>query len=272
MPLFAGKSNRNLLFFGLYSNGLPGPKRMIGTLGNPNYNAILFIFFLIWYAPKKNQSITHQLFYFIAFCLLIFCQSRTSLICFSLIYIANIFLSRVGYKKILLQTGIIISLFFIISNSGILVGKESNNKNLNYLNTDLDDLYDIRSLKIRIEMWEKALHYVKEKPVFGHSPDKQFFYETGTIKYIDGEYILMLFRYGIIGFLGYLALYIYPSIKALKNIRQSIQAKNMILLSIAFMTSALMNEPLTNNMTCYLYVIITALFFQFVYPPSKNIS
>jgi len=275
IPLFSGEGNRNLAFFGYYTNGYPGPKRMIGTLGNPNYNALLFIFFLIWYAPKKEQSTVHQILYYVAFCLLIFCQSRTSLVCFSLIYVVNIFLSKVGYKKTLFQTGLLIVLFFSISKSGILMGSDTKefkvkDRTLNYINADIGDILDANSVTARWKIWEKTLNHVKEKPVFGHSPDKQFFHKTGDVKHTDSEYLLMLFRYGIIGLLGYLALYMYPTVKALRNLRRSEQARNVILLSVAFMASALMNEPLTNNSTCYIYVFIVALFFQSIYPTSNT--
>jgi len=275
MPLFSNEGNRNLTFFGYYKNWNPGPKRMIGTLGNPNYNALLFIFFLIWYAPKKSQSTIHQIFYFIAFCLLIFCQSRTSLVAFSLIYLVNIFLSQIGYKKALLLTGLVIALFFTISKSGILMGSDTKefkvkDRTRNYLNADMNNISKATSYTARLKIWEKTLTHVKEKPVFGHSPDKQFFYETGNVKHADSEYMLMLFRYGIIGLLGYLALYIYPSIRTLKKMRQYVQAKNMLLLSIAFMTAALMTEPLTNNSICYIYIFTVALFFQRIDPPPNT--
>ena len=42
MPVFCGENSVRLARFGLNSAGLPAVKRMIGTIGNPNNNAILF--------------------------------------------------------------------------------------------------------------------------------------------------------------------------------------------------------------------------------------
>jgi len=277
MPVYAGEGNRNLLFFGYYFiEGTPGPKRMIGTLGNPNYNALLFIFFIIWYAIKNNQSVRHKIFYYIAFCLLLFCQSRTTLICFLFVYFANIFLSKVEYKKILLQSGIVLILFFGIMKSGVLVNTVSNDslktadKSLNYINADIDNYLEATSFTARLNNWKIILQKVKEKQIFGHSPDKQNYYNSSVMKKTDNEYILMLYRYGIIGLLAYLSLFLYPGLKAFRY-RYHIEARNVILLFIAFGISAFMNEPLTNHTICNIYIFIVAIFFQFIDRQPKTI-
>jgi hypothetical protein len=44
---------RDVINFGKNSAGGPGPKRIVGTMGNPNINAILFLFYVSFFKAKR---------------------------------------------------------------------------------------------------------------------------------------------------------------------------------------------------------------------------
>lgn len=95
-------TEEQLKYFGINSLGFPGPKRMIGTMGNPNNNAIMFLMFTIYFLviATKKQSKLDFLFYILSLILLIFCQSRTSFLTLIIVLIAHFILVR-NYKHLL---------------------------------------------------------------------------------------------------------------------------------------------------------------------------
>jgi len=65
----------------------------------------------------------------------------------------------------------------------------------------------VHSLRARLDdLWLDAAAYFNKSPIVGNGPAKLIF----TSLYTDSEYLDMLKFYGILGFLPYLALYIFP--------------------------------------------------------------
>jgi hypothetical protein len=63
------------------------------------------------------------------------------------------------------------------------------------------------SVRERLDsLWPEAISDFQRSPLLGHGPAKIYF--SGI--YWDTEYLLVLKRFGIIGFLGYIAYYIFP--------------------------------------------------------------
>ena len=88
MPVFCGENSIHLTHFGLNSAGLPAVKRMIGTIGNPNNNAILFLILMLFYLPKEKWKIKNIGFFTLCLIAFLACQSRTSC-CFFCDYYAS---------------------------------------------------------------------------------------------------------------------------------------------------------------------------------------
>ena len=247
------------------ADGSPGPKRMIGTMQNPNHNALLFLFFIIWYSPKKDWITKGKIFCFIALVMMVLCQSRTALIVFIVLLIANYIAERIPIKKVLIQSAIAISTILLIINADfILKGTEwrndDNDKTMSYAGKLMgDEIIESRSIKGRYEMWKALYEDIKAKPVFGHSPDKKYF----DNKHADNEYVAITYKYGIIGLSAYLLLYLIPFFVACKMHKQSKSnySKYMILAVILFSMTAIMNEPMYNIYDPILYITIMAILY-----------
>jgi len=113
--------------FGKNSLGAAGAKRMLGTGGNPNINAIIFLFYYCWFLFSmfhqnlKNLKWTHWLFLILSILAIILCQSRTALT-ISLVITIIYFISYhkpIKYMFIIIASTILIMLFLD------LVSKES---------------------------------------------------------------------------------------------------------------------------------------------------
>ena len=268
MPIYCGDDNNQLIYFGHYSDGSPGPKRMIGTLQNPNHNALLFIFFLIWYSPKKEWITKEKIFCFIALVMMVLCQSRTGLIVFFVLLIANYVIERIPLKKLLVQSAIAISTVLLIINADFIIkgtewrGKDDHDKTMSYASKLMDnDIIESQSVKGRLEMWKIMYEGIKDKPVIGHSPDKKYF----DNKHADNEYIAITYKYGIIGLIAYMLLYILPFFSSCKSQKHKKDnySKNMILAVILFSMTAIMNEPMYNTYDQLLFITIMAIFYKF---------
>jgi O-antigen ligase len=267
MPVYCGEDNIQLAYFGHYSDGSPGPKRMIGTMLNPNHNAILFLFFLILYSPKREWPLKEKIFSFIALVLMILCQSRTALIAFVILLIANFIIKRIPIKKVIIQTVVSISTILLIINADfILKGTEwridDNDKAMSYAGKLMgNDIVESQSVKGRIAMWKSMYEDIKDRPVFGHSPDKKYF----DNKHPDNEYIAIAYKYGIIGLIAYMLLYIIPFFVSCKSHKAGTNSysPNMILIVILFAMVAITNEPMYNIYDQFFYITIMAIFYKF---------
>lgn len=96
----------------------------------------------------------------------------------------------------------------------------------------------------RIQIWKQLLLMVKDHPLFGYGPNKNFFYENNLFS--ENEYILMLWRYGIVGLMAYLSLYLYPIFRAFKKLKENVAARQTFMIAVAFMTAALTNNPISS--------------------------
>jgi hypothetical protein len=79
--------------FGRDSLGNPAVKRMLGTMGNPNTNALLFLFFTVYFLPIEKKR-EHWALCYTALFMVFLCQSRTSLIAAGLVVGAMLFLTK----------------------------------------------------------------------------------------------------------------------------------------------------------------------------------
>lgn len=240
----------HLKFFGLNSLGFPDTKRMLGTMGNPNNNAILFLFFTIFYLPIKNEKLINYSFFFIAYIGLLLCQSRTGLIVFTTIFIINCYIQKYNKKE----------LFFLIIGLILLF----NISNLNYLLSLFNEqvMRTSASTMGRLEIWAKLWEMIKLKPIFGYAPYKDYFYSNNLFS--ENEYILMTWRYGFIGLLLYLAIVILPIAIYFKKITlTNIDYLKTFLFTFVILITALTNNPLSEPRIILIFAFMLAFIFKF---------
>ena len=269
MPLYCGHNSVHLQYFGYNSLGMPATKRALGILGNPNNNAILFLFFTILYAPHKEWKRLHQFFFFLALTVFLCCQSRTGLVALVAMLVANYIFAGIPWKKVVIQSFCIAAFSWVVLNfSEILLFLHIPlpTRPMNYSLSLLDgSALRSNSWEERKNVWQHLLSMSKEHPIFGHGPNKNYFYENHI--YAENEYILMLWRYGIIGMLMYISLYLYPVWKSFSKLRNSMAARRILMIAIVFAITALTNAPFSSVKLSILLIFIYSL-----YPSSTNVS
>jgi O-antigen ligase len=105
-----------------------------------------------------------------------------------------------------------------------------------------------------------------EKPLFGHAPFKEFFYEKNM--YSENEYILQTWRYGIIGLIIYLGVIFTPLYHAIRN-KYSVSSLQLILMSLFVMVNSFTNTPFSSPTINLLFAIIIGFYFGTLKNPQR---
>lgn len=217
--------------------------RMMGTFVNPNtygsfvsFGAILALGLALNERNKKIKAFS-IIGFFILTATLLLTTSRTALISFivglaSLIILFGISKGLKWYK--ILFIFIIISIFsFVI---GFLLAGEIWARLKTVLNI-MDDL----SWQMRLFAWYVNIELFLISPIFGWGPTFHQFTPT-----VDSDYILILRRYGVVGFTVYLSFYIVPIYHSAKylisNSFNSTISQILIASSVAFLVGNIPNS------------------------------
>lgn len=235
----------HLDFFGLNSIGEVATKRALGTLGNPNNNGLLFLLFTICFLPSVN-SVKRNQFILLALAILgvFMCQSRTGILAYGLVLISYFITMKSSWQVILILLLLSISYYILLLFMGNI-----------YLNS-LGDVAHLKNSGIgRLIQWKKIISAMPNHWIFGHAPDKQYF-ETNSI-YSESEYFLVLFRYGIVGVLGFLSFWWIW----LKNyaFKYKDKYKFALYLAIIYLMGAVTNNPLQSPKIALFLGVLMAL-------------
>jgi len=248
---FAYGDSIQFKLFGKDSLGNPAVKRMLGTMGNPNTNALLFLFFTVYFLPiEKNRALW-------ALCctalfMVFLCQSRTSLIAAGIAVIAILFLTKKdGIKATVLKVVSSIGLYVLATMIATSFFKYTS---YSYSLMDGSALYST-SLRSRWESWSILWDMIKTKPLFGFAPYKSYF--TAHQLYAENEYLLIWWRYGIFGLLFYLGIFLLPFWELFRRKLDTHSVKAMIMIGV-MLIAALTNNPLTERTISVLFVFILA--------------
>jgi len=266
--------NGRYLEFGLDSLGFPTHKRMLGFTANPNSNALIFLIFTLFFIPKKDSTYSSFIWFFVALTMMFLCQSRTAMISLVPVILVYAFTIK-DLKKIAVITGFTIVSFLvaygttkisIASYSGDIMyeGTDSSVAYVKPENTYLEVMAHGQflkgsSMRGRYEIWKHLWVMIKEKPIFGHGPNKEYFYDNKL--YAENEYILMAWRYGFIGLGIYLSILASLIVLALKNLNLN-SAVNLLLICVVVLVTSMTNHPFATKTVLILFAIATGLFFS----------
>ena len=244
---------RDIAFFGLNSLGQPDARRIIGTMGNPNDNAILLLFFLACFflrAVDLSKSGIKTIAFswndlFIVFCALLIalCQSRTGIAVLLLVFITGIYYARWHRKKVVLGVLLLGALLALVN---FLVDHHA----LTYVTNTSMRMAENNSFSARLKVWKELLGMWLSKPLLGYGPNKEFIYANNI--YPENEYIFYLWRYGLLGLAGYGALLFGKIAVARKRLSEF---PLLVFMTLLLSFTALTNNPLTNPK----FVVIFAL-------------
>ena len=128
-----------------------------------------------------------------------------------------------------------------------------------YLNSLVGNMMKQHSFRSRLETWNILWEMIKQKPLLGYSPYKDYFYINNI--YSENEYFLNAWRYGLLGLITYLMILWTSFFKAIKNcFSKSGFCLAMFTLVIAI--SALTNNPLSDTMIYMMFAFYAGLFFS----------
>lgn len=247
-PFYSGSVH--LDSFGLNSLGQQGTKRLLGTMGNPNNNAVLWAFFVCLFFITAFSVWIDYLFFLTAFVGMLSCQSRTIFIGFVIILVFNLIVRTMKLRQkiwlfIMLAATFII--FFYLEKA-TYIGSLSNT-----------EIVKTQSVKGRMEVWSELFEMIIQKPVFGHAPFKEYFYNNNI--YPESEYILIAWRYGMVGVLFFVAWLIIPALRCWRN-RQSDFFLNQLSFVIILSITAITNTPLQEPRILIMFALCSAAIFS----------
>ncbi len=233
--------------FGLNSLGQPDTKRIIGTLGNPNNNAVLFLFFVVFFFPEEQSKFANKVFFITAIFGTLACQSRTGFIALGLVLVIGFLTKKYSLKSMFIYTASSISIYVILILSGNL-----------YLNSLAGNIIKQNSVRVRLETWSVMWEMIKIKPLLGYSPNKEYFEKT--IIYPESEYSLNTWRYGFLGLVTYIMILWSAFFAGFKH-RFSKYGFCFALFSLVIAITAITNNPLNDIMISLMFAISAGLFY-----------
>ncbi|MDQ7799259.1 MAG: O-antigen ligase family protein [Candidatus Edwardsbacteria bacterium] len=246
MPFYADSAR--LAGFGLDSLGRSAPKRLLGVMGNPNNNAILWSFFAAYFlSAKKNLWV--YLFFLVSVTMVMLTGSKTAALALLAMLLVNWQLQRFSLK----------SAAIVLTSGGMMLGAVAL-FNISYIsNLWNTDLAGNLSLMKRLEIWEHLAEMIRRSPWIGYGPNKDYFYQNHL--YSESEYFLMAWRYGLIGLVMYLGQVLIPVIHGWRY-RSLPYPKMLILFSVIILLAAFSNNPLTDARFLALYAALCGLSYH----------
>lgn len=246
-PLYA-KSTIHLNTFGLDSNGNPSVRRMLGTVGNPNINAIIFLLFTAFFLFKliKVKKRSNYIFLSLAYIGLLMCQSKTAMITSTILIIVSLLTGKSGLKDWFFIALIIGGVFSIV--------QMFNTYSLHYLTQSSWRPKHNNSIQERFTTWTFLWEMILQKPIIGHGPCKTFFYKNEL--YSESEYVLYTWRYGFTGLIFYVAWIFYPAIYLFRKLRARPAILGFVIIPVI---TAITNNPMKAPVVAGLIAIIFGL-------------
>jgi hypothetical protein len=235
----------HLDFFGLNSIGEPATKRALGTLGNPNTNGLLFLMFVLLFLPRvKAPNRVHLMLLALAIIGVFLCQSRTGLLAYALILLAYYITNPSHWKMVVAM----IVFSFLIYGILALMG-----------NLYLSSLGNVELMKSagvgRLEQWKKIWASMPGHWFIGHAPEKEYFEKHGI--YSESEYFLVLFRYGFVGLVAFIAFWGMWAKEYVLQFKNGFKLGLFVL--IVYMFSAITNNPLQSPKIALILGLLMAL-------------
>jgi O-antigen ligase len=214
----AARLNPYYTDFGHNYGGLMRYKRIFSTVGNPNVLGQLMSWTLCVYILAYLSEV----------------GSRTRNVCVSILCVVTVALTSSRYGLLASGVGLIIvmglsmsarrrraKLMALFLALAVLVPIFANVARSSYWAAsrfeELKNPLQVNSLRGRLDvLWIEAGDYFLSSPWVGHGPAKKLF----DAVYTDSEYLDILKFYGVVGFLAYLAYYLWPLTEIFKSLRR----------------------------------------------------
>lgn len=227
-------------------------KRLLGLMGNPNNNAILFSFFYSFFTAiyillKQKKYMYYSIG---AIVMVVFCQSRTTFIAllFSILLLP-LFVDIRRYLGKISKMFLILLVLLIVSFSLI---------QMSYLTSIKDiSVFESSSWQVRILVWKYLWDYIKQQPLWGSGGYKELYYSQNI--YVDSGYFWFLYNFGMVSVIIYILLFLNQIFTSLKHRRTSFSYLNFAF-SVIILITSISNAPFQEPRLNLLIAISIALF------------
>ncbi|CAK2209563.1 O-antigen ligase-like membrane protein [Vibrio crassostreae] len=189
--------------------------RLSSTFTNPNYFGFFCSVVAAYYLYKNIESLSFfNVMMFIAFSIFVFISgSRTSLISMLLAFTSVIFIDfytkGVGTKgRVVFYTTLSILIIFLVPKAVDLVGE------ILWRFTNVDNMKE--SFGARLGAWESTFVSIQQHALIGVGSNKM------EVKSIDSNYVLILYKNGLVGLFLKLAFLTYMLKMSVTNIKKNI--------------------------------------------------
>lgn len=238
----------HILGFGLNSLGQPDTKRILGTVGNPNNNAILFLFFVITFFPEKEFTWKDKMFFYLSILGILACQSRTGFIALGVIYGIAAIVLKCNLRTFVIDMATIACLYLFLFLMGNI-----------YLSTLAGNMLKQNSVRSRMETWNMLFEMIKQKPLLGWSPYKEYIDQNKI--YPEGEYVFISWKYGALGLIAHLAWLLHTGIQSWRK-KTNREAFNLFLFTVVLLITSITNTPLHDQVILSIFAVMTGAFFN----------
>ena len=235
--------------FGLNSIGEPDIKRMLGFAGNPNVNGVIFSLLSVLFLIKSRNNNTNFFLFGLACLMMFLCQSRTNLIALILVMIAYGFLTRPINRNLFKVYGVFLAAFivsYLVSSNAYMFSLMDSN------------VVQSNSVMGRLEVWKHLGEMILQKPIFGHGPYKDYFYERNLFP--ESEFMLQTWRYGFVGIVLFISLLFSPLFSFTNS--KSITRSLFVLILIVILVNSITNNPFTSREINVLFASIIGMFIS----------
>lgn len=234
--------------FGQDSMGNPATRRMLGTMGNPNNNGVLWSLVAAYFLSRQGGKIYHLPLFLISLAMVMLSGSRTAFVGVMAMVFLYWLIGRHSAGQLALSLAAVALAFAVVVIFNI--------QYISMLWTT--DLMENPSWLARLGIWKHLADMIINSPLIGYGPNKEYFYQNNL--YSENEYLLMAWRYGIPGLLMYLGLFLIPTYQALRS-RVSETALLVIMASAVMAISALTNNPFSEPRLVAIYALVVGAFY-----------
>lgn len=228
--------------------------RLLGTLGNPNNNAILLAVFTLYFAFNWKQPLNRILFC-VAVALILLCQSRTIVLALFIVFVATLIADYSHIREHLLKLLLVVGVYALVQFL-----------NLDYLNMIFHGkaFTESNSVENRIQKWGTMYQESSLSPVFGYGPNKDYLYSKGFSP--ENEYLLAKVRYGYVGLTAFLVLVLSPFYLFRKNWRAHYF---FFAVTLIFLITSGFNCPYSSYTLSAFYFLLFGIEFSKLKPGRK---
>jgi O-antigen ligase len=128
-----------------------------------------------------------------------------------------------------------------------------------YLNSLAGNILKQNSVRSRLEPWSLMWEMIKQKPILGYSPNKEYF--ENNILYAESEYFLTTWRYGFSGLLAYILILFSLFYEGFK-MRFSKYGFMVAMFTLVIGITSFTNNPLSDGMIYMMFAMSAGLFFS----------